>query len=1417
MAERNDNNNDSRIAGNRGFTTPDFGTVILKLDNTLSSFTSQMSILTKALQEQQKQLSSITSSNEKFYRDFTKSNKPDMSSRNRSFDGRSSSLRNIGSLASDIEEFRKEITLASRQVKQEAKSWKYTDRSFKGVGSDIVSARRRQQVMEDFSKMYEDQQRYIEQRLSMEQQLHTENMKQIESQFDKTKNDAEIRELRQKINSLVSKRKEATSLEEKQKITEEIKQIQPQVSERLNKEKKYESSVKKEDKRYTDQIATIQEDASESINNLARSRDRLLLEIDKMFIDIEQAFEQAQDGVNSVRNRSLSMNKYMEDLEASKEEKFNDAVEQAREQISDSMSVLQKKLDADAEQTDERLKLTDDERENIKKQLEILKKEEDYLRKLTPLTDVWRDAGNKIKDTIKDGIFGSIDSFVKNIEDRYLSAYIEGFQNVYNSIESTRNSISARLKLNSGDYKEMQETLAAEIQTRGLAGSVSMTDVDDMLVSLQSAGITDQAMLQELAIEGAKLKAQGSSLDLGNEETLQQVMQMYSSSMRQGATTDEALSAITNMMDEVAATEVYTRQQFGYDAALVNGGLNTIFNQAAKMGVSSGKSISQITSDIGSSAFASQALYSSGIDESLIRQSIQSIFDNTVADSDVFSKMLISGGLSRDQLMGMDMGQAMQYVTSRMDEILQNADPKYIAEIGKAYALPGNVTDWLNMQQHEGSFNVTPSDNFQDSIDQIIEADNLALEQGDYLSRTAQVTKEYENKMTGQAIEAEQLYKGDQAVVGQLQNISNTINSIYSIIKGGVVSSLDSIRKGGLEAFGRKGTETLLGTGVDASKGISTLGQALSQKLGVSSFEQGAGQFLLGKSGTALGTAGKIAGGAVGAAWMIDSITDNIGETFQESFENIGTDPQFYRGLGTTLGSAIAGPVGGAIGGVIGQASSQLGNWIADKITSDMDVNDAQMEAAERLMEAGNSLNDSAKKHAEEIKNAQQNILNQKEIFNDYDENMQKQFITQMDIDTTGMSNQEAFQKAIQKWEQIELRKIEEMNLKQQAAENTSILQAAMGKQIDGSLFEASKDVQQKQIEDLVESKALSADVLDYINQYGLDSLSESQRNIIDEAWKQKEEKRTDLQKIQTQQGYDELALIEEQALRNYAEQNKLYDASGAINIEDVKKQVKSKGAKLDYESATKQLYSEQLKEGSITSQDISTMTDYYTILADNRQMWEQDNQKFQNQWTTIQNKNPGASIVDLVDAYNKEYLDGKGISVSDVIEGFSVDSVGLSAQYTKDENGLPSLRSTSKSGSRMYDPSIYHGKFETGLTEVPFDMYPALLHEGERVLTKEEADAYNELSSYAVSKIANQTSNVSNSTNYFSSASSSLDTINSCISDQTRKEEKLLSSILEALNILIQETRNNNNRHGTINKNILNMNSNKTALNTSI
>ena len=81
------------------------------LNNTLKSFESQVSELTKTFKAYTTQMSNISNSNEKFYREFTRANKNGNNNDNRGsgrrgLDSGFSNLRNLGSLASDIEEFR---------------------------------------------------------------------------------------------------------------------------------------------------------------------------------------------------------------------------------------------------------------------------------------------------------------------------------------------------------------------------------------------------------------------------------------------------------------------------------------------------------------------------------------------------------------------------------------------------------------------------------------------------------------------------------------------------------------------------------------------------------------------------------------------------------------------------------------------------------------------------------------------------------------------------------------------------------------------------------------------------------------------------------------------------------------------------------------------------------------------------------------------------------------------------------------------------------------------------------------------------------------------------------------------------------------------------------------------------------------
>ena len=151
------------------------------------------------------------------------------------------------------------------------------------------------------------------------------------------------------------------------------------------------------------------------------------------------------------------------------------------------------------------------------------------------------------------------------------------------------------------------------------------------------------------------------------------------------------------------------------------------------------------------------------------------------------------------------------------------------------------------------------------------------------------------------------------------------------------------------------------------------------------------------------------------------------------------------------------------------------------------------------------------------------------------------------------------------------------------------------------------------------------------------------------------------------------------------------------------------------------------------------------------------------------------------------------------------------------DASGLPVLADA----HGTYDPSAYVGRFKSGLTRVPSDNYVAVLHEGERVLTAQEAKAYNDLSSYAVEQLSNDmVSNYStvsegNSVmqNVITSAFDSSD-ITDSINGQTSSIESKLDAILTAIQSLVGAMRGTP-RPMNANTDIRRMNSNMTSVNT--
>lgn len=1396
------------------------------VDTSLGSLTSQFGELISQLKAMNQRQEDQMKRDRKFQDEMLKRDRGDADSKRRGgrWDSDFDTQRTVSIMAKDLSELSRSLRSERRNAKNE--SWRALPQSKMKADIQYLSGKQIANVLDDFSKKVERLQEYTDDRIEAYNEFTSEYRKTVDALKQERTDLAKSRNERRTnlISELKLQRSETSDPREIESITRKILSIQADIE---KEQYKLNQALNRLDSKYDKEVKegldTIMQDSQEFFKKAADERERELDRIRDTFGVFEESAKHVKEASSDMRSLSPAFNKMMEDADETYSEGFNKTKDILIASLEEEYSSMQKLLDADKAETDERKKLTEEQREQIKQEMKVNQMQMDYLKRTGPIQDIWKSAGVEMKKTALKMAESLADLGFKYFKDKLFDSLQEGFQKVYDSVENTRNEISARLKLTQGDFSAMQESIYNTLQETGLAGSLSEADVNEMLVSMQGAGITDTDMLSEFAVEAARLKASGSSINLANEKTLQLMTGWYNRAIQSGESKDDALQSVTAAMDRLSDYEQYARSQYG-DAALVNGGIDQLINTLGDFEFSAGKSIEDAAESMGKSMVDASQMYLQGYDMTEFVNTIQGMLDKQYGEYSSLENVMLMSGQTREQLLAQGIDKSVEALYGVQKTLLDTADDMYLPEFSQAYGLTGSMIDQRKMKVGERLDLETP-ENIEQTLTDISETEKQALANGEYLSETEKVRTKRENQMTELAIKQEQQYKGDMVVNGIFSSIDGTVTDIYNILKMSLVKSGASIlrdwKKGNLTlGSGESGGlgDFLGGNANIGENGGIPVGDAssydFSKLLGASSLKEGAGQFLLGKSGTALGTAGKVAGGVVGASWMIDSVSDNIGDTFQESFENVATDPKFYRGLGTTLGSVIAGPVGGAVGGAIGQLSSMAGNWIAKQIVSNDDIVDAQMEAANRLAEAGLSLTDAATRQAEEIKLAQDTIINQKEIFNKYDESQQKQFITQMGIDATGMDNQEAFRKAIQKWEQIELNKIADMNLQQEAANKTTVLSAAMDKTIDGSLFEADQETQEREVQKLIDNSILrDENIIKEINEYGIENLTIAQQDEIDKLWKAQKEKLIDFQKIQSEQGYDELAMIEEKALRNYAEQNNLYDETGAVNLENVKKVAATKGDKLDIATATKQLYAEQVKSGAITDEDLTTLTGYFDTLQQNRDTYEKDNADFQNKWSKVVEKHPGAPIMDLVAAYNKENLSGKDISVADVIAGFKVDSVGLSAEYTRDETGLPILKYQSNSGHRMYDPEIYHGKFESGLTYVPSDDYPALLHEGERILTKEEASAYNDLSSYLVRNYANESvsyggNNVS-TTNKFDTGE-----LKGAITKQGEGATVLLQQILDTLKEISSSLKRNSNGV-SFSKGITGMNTNLSSLNT--
>ena len=230
------------------------------------------------------------------------------------------------------------------------------------------------------------------------------------------------------------------------------------------------------------------------------------------------------------------------------------------------------------------------------------------------------------------------------------------------------------------------------------------------------------------------------------------------------------------------------------------------------------------------------------------------------------------------------------------------------------------------------------------------------------------------------------------------------------------------------------------------------------------------------------------------------------------------------------------------------------------------------------------------------------------------------------------------------------------------------------------------------------------------------------------------------------------------------------------------------------YEQASISKFTETAGLDDVGSQLINKL--YFDKYKKSHEVYLDADKKFREKWATAVAATPNKDRNDL----------------AAVLLNYKIDHAEPEADFS-DMNNVHLIEHFGYDDVNKY-------KFAAGLTSVPFDSYPAYLHTGERVLTKEEARAYNELSANAVEQLSTMSdmptylSNVTGDTyeQVFNSENLGTDKLNKSIETQTTSLEKKLDIVINALNTLIVALRPAG-RSVTRDANVMAMNSNITQL----
>lgn len=930
------------------------------------------------------------------------------------------------------------------------------------------------------------------------------------------------------------------------------------------------------------------------------------------------------------------------------------------------------------------------EEANLQEQIKLLESEElinkqkiDLLDSEINNTEDGRILINKQMDNLEQetNVFNNIkESAIKFIQktlttavDRELDNLRSAASDVFNSFETAQKTIAKQLKLSSGEYDDLKQQLIDAANEAGKA--IDVTQLNEAAVSISEMGIRDTDLIREMAVGIAKLSEAGVSAKL-DEETAKQMNATYAQLVKSGVDSATAAETVGKRFDDMIAIQEQIRQQYHNTFALENGGWQEIMNWVNKiegMGLIGSEEDRQAL--MASLANSQAALASAGItDPSAMLSTVESMMQNPLGENSAFVNSWLYDnefGVTDinslyEQLGKGKGGDILMSLNKKAAQLAQQGDYNATAYLKQAYGMDLTAEQLVGLSRlGEAESLYGAADYSASSLEEYGKSVAKGLEEGKYLTATEKLEKTNMELMQELASKYQDIPDGAFWMGEGFNEIKNIVDGAVNFLLTGLFSgNLFGGGSGGSGLFGNLG-------GAGGSRVPAAFG------------------------GEAMGLNASIGGMAIGGVLSGASAIKNFSqaEDFEDGLISTFRDPQFTAGLGTVIGSAVGGPVGGVIGGILGSfvptVSEKLEEWVVSTVH---DPEAERMEKqAQALEDAAKRLGEAATAHQNASDKLKTEITEQQDIFAGYDENQKTIFLKQQgyteeqikQLEAEGKTN-EAFDAAVQKW-------IADQNAK---AENEALLASGT--------------------DDIMDSFASAIGIDNAANwdKNDLESMVAKARSINLEGYNDMSDKEL----AAALNAYDE----------NIANKQLIRTESGYKTVESAKTYAKNKlGKDVSTEEAMK-LYLTDIDAG-YSEEQIQSMAAEASSIDVDKNAYNEANERFHSRLKSVLDDHPDIKDWKTIgDYYKLKY--GSEKDIFNVIENsVKYDAFGVSIDGSDKFTGsLPDLKHTSTSaGHYDYDPSLYEGKFLTGLDYVPMDNFLALLHQGEMVLTKNEAETY--------------------------------------------------------------------------------------------